>query len=99
MDQSLAEGKNLDESSVGKFIKGVATVDTGINKNWEPKSTFQRGMELHAKQIVIAEGARGSLAERVIKDFNLRRNSDVHLRHRPQGGVGGARRPVGAWPR
>jgi electron-transferring-flavoprotein dehydrogenase len=64
----------FDES--GKFVKGVATTDTGINKNWEPKSTFQRGMELHAKQIVIAEGARGSLSERVIKEFNLRRNCD-----------------------
>lgn len=64
----------FDES--GRFVQGVATVDTGIAKDWSPKSTFQRGMELHAKQVVIAEGARGSLAERLIKEFNLRRNSD-----------------------
>jgi electron-transferring-flavoprotein dehydrogenase len=64
----------MDES--GRFVRGIATVDTGIAKNWEPKSTFQRGMELHAKQVVLAEGARGSLSERAIKEFNLRRDSD-----------------------
>ena len=59
-----------------KFIKGIATVDTGIDKNWKPKSGFQRGMELHAKQLVLAEGARGSLTERAIKEFSLRSSCD-----------------------
>lgn len=58
-------------------VVGVATADSGIDKNWEPKDSFQRGMELRAKQVVLAEGCRGSLAERVIKQFNLRANSDV----------------------
>lgn len=59
-----------------KFVKGIATVDTGISKNWSPKDTFQRGMEIHGKQVVLAEGARGSLSERVIKEFNLRKDCD-----------------------
>ena len=38
-----------------------ASVATG------PKPGFQRGMELHAKYTLIAEGARGSLAKRLIR--------------------------------
>lgn len=64
----------FDES--GRFVKGVATSDTGIDKSGKPKSTFQRGMELHGKQVILAEGARGSLSERAIKNFNLRRDCD-----------------------
>lgn len=60
-----------------KYIKGIATIDSGISKNWEPKGTFQRGMEIHGKQIVLAEGCRGSLSERAIKEFNLRNDCDV----------------------
>ena len=59
-----------------RYVKGIATVDTGIAKNWQPKDTFQRGMEIHGKQVVFAEGARGSLSERLIKTFNLRKDCD-----------------------
>lgn len=33
-------------------------------------------MEIHGKQVVLAEGCRGSLSERVIKKYNLREGHD-----------------------
>ncbi len=63
-----------DES--GNYVKGIATADTGIDKQWKPKSSFQRGMEIHGKQTVLAEGCRGSLSERIIKKYRLRSNCD-----------------------
>jgi electron-transferring-flavoprotein dehydrogenase len=43
-------------------VKGVATGDFGISKKGEIKDTFQRGIEILAKQTVLAEGCRGSLS-------------------------------------
>jgi electron-transferring-flavoprotein dehydrogenase len=44
-------------------VKGIATRDVGISKEGEAKGTFERGMELHARQTLFAEGARGSCSE------------------------------------
>ena len=52
-------------------VKGVATGDKGIGKDGQPTDSFQRGIELHAKYTVIAEGARGSLAKVLIAKFGL----------------------------
>lgn len=57
-------------------VKGVATGDMGIGKNGEKTSSFQPGLELHAKQTVFAEGCHGSLTKQLIQHFNLRKNSD-----------------------
>lgn len=51
---------------------GIATRDVGLGKDGTPKSTFERGMELHARQTLFAEGARGSCSEFVMKHYNLR---------------------------
>ena len=40
-------------------VKGIATRDVGIGKDGVPKATFERGMELRARQTLFAEGARG----------------------------------------
>ena len=53
-------------------VKGVATGDKGIGKDGKPTDHFQRGIELHAKYTVVAEGARGSLAKMLIRHFGLR---------------------------
>src|SRR4051794_41219794 len=37
-------------------VAGVATGDMGIGKAGEPKDSFTRGMELHAKYTLLAEG-------------------------------------------
>lgn len=61
-------------SNDGKSVRGVATKDMGIGKNGEPKLTFERGVELLARQTLFAEGARGSCSESIISHFDLRRN-------------------------
>ena len=52
-------------------IKGVATGDMGLDVNGEPKDGHERGMELHAKYTVFAEGCRGHLGKRLISQFKL----------------------------
>lgn len=48
----------------------------GISKTGEKKDTYTPGINIIAKQTIIAEGARGSLSEAVIEKFNLRNKSD-----------------------
>nr|CAG4638291.1 EOG090X0279 [Cyclestheria hislopi] len=57
-------------------IKGIATNDVGIAKDGSPKETFARGMELHAKCTIFAEGCHGHLAKQLYKQFNLRSNCE-----------------------
>lgn len=52
-------------------VKGIATNDVGIAKDGTPKENFQRGMELHAKCTIFAEGCRGHLTRQVVEKFNL----------------------------
>jgi electron-transferring-flavoprotein dehydrogenase len=52
-------------------VVGVATGDMGIGRDGAPKDGFTRGMALMARYVLIAEGARGSLAERLIERFHL----------------------------
>jgi electron-transferring-flavoprotein dehydrogenase len=57
-------------------VRGVATGDMGIGKDGKPKDSFTRGMELHAKYTLFAEGARGSLSKRLIAHFDLAKDSE-----------------------
>ncbi len=52
-------------------VRGIATGDMGIGKNGEPNAGFTRGMELHAKYTLFAEGARGNLGKQLIARFGL----------------------------
>jgi len=52
-------------------VAGVITGDLGRDRNGQPKPGFARGIALEAKYTLIAEGARGSLAKRLIADFGL----------------------------
>ncbi|TDJ11566.1 MAG: electron transfer flavoprotein-ubiquinone oxidoreductase [Deltaproteobacteria bacterium] len=56
----------------GNRVVGVRMGDMGVDKNGKPKATFQPGMDIFAKVTVLGEGVRGSLAERLIDDFDLR---------------------------
>lgn len=64
----------------GESVLGVATKDMGISKTGEPKDTFERGMEFHARQTFFAEGCHGSLSKEVINKFKLRegRNNQTY---------------------
>ncbi len=50
-------------------VKGVATNDVGIAKDGSPKEAFERGMELHAKVTIFAEGCHGSLTKQLFDNF------------------------------
>jgi electron-transferring-flavoprotein dehydrogenase len=57
-------------------VIGVATADAGIGKDGKPKGTFARGMALHGKQTLFAEGARGSCTEDLSATFSLTAGRD-----------------------
>jgi len=57
-------------------VVGVATRDFGLNKSGQPGENFQRGVEIRAKQTLIAEGCRGSLSQALQTHFNLRDFND-----------------------
>ncbi|KAG0237999.1 hypothetical protein BGW41_008264 [Actinomortierella wolfii] len=57
-------------------VKGIATNDVGLDKNFKPKDNFERGMEFHAKVTLFAEGCHGSLTKKLIREFDLRAESD-----------------------
>lgn len=56
-------------------VKGIATNDVGIGKDGAPKDTFARGMELHGKTTIFAEGCRGHLSKQIMSKYNLTSNS------------------------
>lgn len=58
-------------------VKGIATNDVGIQKDGAPKTTFERGLELHAKVTIFAEGCHGHLAKQLYKKFDLRASCDA----------------------
>ncbi len=60
-------------------LKGVIAGDKGFNKDGSKGENYQEGVLLAGKQILIAEGAHGSLAKKLISRFGLRNGS-----HRPQ---------------
>ncbi|KAJ2082618.1 hypothetical protein H4R24_001448 [Coemansia sp. RSA 988] len=53
-------------------VRGIATNDAGVDKEFRPKSTFTRGIELHGKLTFFAEGCHGSLTKGLIRKLNLR---------------------------
>lgn len=57
-------------------VRGVATGDMGRDRNGEPTDQFQSGMELLARQTLFAEGVHGSLAKKLMKRFDLRKDCD-----------------------
>lgn len=64
-------------SEDGDAVLGIATRDVGIGKDGSPKETFERGVELRARQTLFAEGARGSCSEFVMDKFGLRADATV----------------------
>ncbi len=57
-------------------VMGVATGDMGIGKDGTPGPNFERGMELHARYTVFAEGSRGHLGRQLISRFKLDKGRD-----------------------
>ena len=57
-------------------VKGVATGDMGIAADGSHKDDFMRGMEIHGKYTLFAEGARGHLTKQVKAKFDLEANAE-----------------------
>ena len=64
-------------------VKGVVAGEFGKNSDGSIGEAYEPGMELHGKYVLISEGARGSLAKKVIEKFNLDSECDV-----PKFGIG-----------
>ena len=58
------------------MVVGIATGDMGIGKDGQPTANYAPGIDLRARQTIIAEGCRGSLAESLISKFDLRKDCD-----------------------
>jgi electron-transferring-flavoprotein dehydrogenase len=56
-------------------VIGVKTGDMGLVKDGKSGELYQPGIQILAKQTLIGEGCRGSLAEQIIKDYGLRDQS------------------------
>jgi electron-transferring-flavoprotein dehydrogenase len=57
-------------------VRGVATGDLGIGKDGKPTDRYQPGVELIAKETLLAEGCRGSLTKTLVERFDLRQGVD-----------------------
>jgi electron-transferring-flavoprotein dehydrogenase len=57
-------------------VQGVATGDMGIGKDGRPTDHYQPGVELAAKETLLAEGCRGSLTKTLVGRFRLRDGID-----------------------
>lgn len=55
----------------GDRVAGVITGDKGLDRAGHPKPQFQPGIELRAKQVILAEGCRGSLTQKIFARYNL----------------------------
>ncbi|RIA95759.1 hypothetical protein C1645_796288 [Glomus cerebriforme] len=53
-------------------VRGIATNDMGLDKDFKPKENFERGMEFQAKVTLFAEGCHGSLTKTLMSKFKLR---------------------------
>lgn len=57
-------------------MRGVVVGEMGIGKDGQPKDSYEPGMELVGKYVLIAEGVRGSLAKQLTAKYNLDADSD-----------------------
>ena len=56
-------------------VAGIQTGDMGVNKEGNPKDTFEPGIILKGKVTVFAEGCRGHLGKELIEKFDLDKNT------------------------
>ncbi|KAK4566630.1 hypothetical protein RGQ29_002763 [Quercus rubra] len=60
-------------------VIGIATNDMGVAKDGSKKEIFQCGVELKGRVMLLAEGCRGSISEKIMKKYNLREKR--HAQH------------------
>src|SRR3569833_3075055 len=52
-------------------LRGVVAGVMGVGKDGQPRADYQPGMEINGRYVLIAEGARGSLAKEIQARFGL----------------------------
>ncbi len=57
-------------------VRGVVVGEMGIGRDGEKKDSYEPGMELVGKYVLIAEGVRGSLAKQLIAHYGLDKDSE-----------------------
>ena len=55
----------------GDRVIGVRTGERGISRSGEKKSTYEPGVDIHAKVTVLADGVRGNLTKMLIGRYGL----------------------------
>src|SRR6476469_3696367 len=50
-------------------VVGVRTGDRGIDKHGQKKSTFEPGVDIHAKVTIFADGVRGTLTKSLVRQI------------------------------
>ncbi len=60
-------------------VRGVATGDMGVGRDGQPGPNFQRGMELHARYTLFAEGCRGHLGRQLMAKYGLNKDADPQV--------------------
>lgn len=58
------------------ILAGIITGDMGIERDGSFSPNYQPGMEIRAKQTILAEGCRGSITKQVSNFFGLSKHSD-----------------------
>jgi electron-transferring-flavoprotein dehydrogenase len=56
-------------------VVGILTGEVGVSKNGEHGSNYQPAVAIRAKQVILAEGCRGSVSQQIIKQFALDKDS------------------------
>jgi len=52
-------------------VAGVRTGDRGIDRHGQKKSTFEPGVDIHAKVTIFADGVRGNLTKSLVRQLGL----------------------------
>ncbi len=60
-------------------VRGVATGDMGLDSDGKPTARHQRGVEIRARQTILAEGCRGSLTGVLEKKLGLAEDSGPRM--------------------
>jgi electron-transferring-flavoprotein dehydrogenase len=61
----------FDTSSQPARVIGVRTGDRGVDKHGQPKSTFEPGVDIHAKVTIFTDGVRGNLTKSLVRQLGL----------------------------
>ncbi len=55
----------------GERLMGVRTGDKGLDRSSRPKSSYEPGVDILAKAVILGEGVRGSLAKQAVQRLKL----------------------------